>query len=51
MIKVYQPPNAISNRAGVIAVYTKKGDYDRDSGRHKYKFKVAGYTPTFTDWN
>ncbi|MBS1606175.1 MAG: hypothetical protein JST42_26190, partial [Bacteroidetes bacterium] len=49
MIKVYQPPNSISNRSGVIAVYTKRGDYDKDP-RRKNKFKVAGYTAPLADW-
>jgi hypothetical protein len=49
MIKVYQPPNSISNRTGVIAVYTKRGDYDKDP-RRKNKFKVAGYTAPVADW-
>jgi len=49
MIKVYQPPNSISNRTGVIAVYTKRGDYDKDP-RRKNKFKVAGYSAPVADW-
>lgn len=49
MIKVYQPPSVLSNRAGVIAVYTKKGDYDTNP-RRKNKFKVAGYTAPVEEW-
>jgi hypothetical protein len=49
MIKVYQPPSVLSNRAGVIAVYTKKGGYDVNPHR-KNKFKVAGYTAPVSEW-
>jgi hypothetical protein len=49
MIKVYAPPSVLSSRAGVIAVYTKKGDYDTNP-RRKNKFKVAGYTTPLAEW-
>lgn len=49
MIKVYQPPSVLSGRSGVIAVYTKKGDYDVKP-RRKNKFKVAGYTEPLAEW-
>jgi len=39
----------LSSRAGVIAVYTKKGDYDINP-RRKNKFKVAGYTAPVSEW-
>ncbi len=50
MIKVYQPPSVLGNRNGVIAIYTKKGQYDVNP-RKKNKFKVAGYTPAAAEWN
>ena len=49
MIKVYEPPSVLSSRAGVIAVYTKRGTYDVNP-RRKNKFKVAGYTAPVSEW-
>jgi len=49
MIKVYEPPSALNNRGGAIAIYTKKGEYDINP-RQKNKFKIAGYTAPAAEW-
>ncbi|MFL9483908.1 hypothetical protein ACI6Q2_14110 [Chitinophagaceae bacterium LWZ2-11] len=49
MIKVFSAPSALGSRNGVIAIYTKRGDYDVDPNS-KSKFTVVGYTAAASVW-
>lgn len=52
MIKVYPPPAQVSSLVfgGAVAVYTKRGAYEKDPTRPRYNFMVKGYTQGESWW-
>jgi len=52
LIKAFPPPAYIRplDEGGVIAIYTKRGKYEKVNDRRKSIFKVAGYTPAISEW-
>ncbi|MDR3681066.1 MAG: hypothetical protein P4L41_13960 [Flavipsychrobacter sp.] len=53
MIKVFRPgfaPGNLPSSGGVVAIYTKIGSYDNNSGKHKNTFSVRGYDPLKSTW-
>jgi hypothetical protein len=52
MIKVYPPPAQVSSLVfgGAVAVYTKRGAYEKDPTRPRYNFMVKGFTQGESWW-
>lgn len=50
MIKVFPPNSGGPSNGGVIAIYTKRGDYYTDNGSRRYYFLVRGFTPVESVW-
>ncbi len=54
MIKVFRPgfaPGNLPSSGGVVAIYTKIGNYDNNAGKHKNSFTVRGYDPLNVGWH
>jgi hypothetical protein len=52
LIKVYPPPAQMSSLVfgGAVAVYTKRGAYEKDPSKPRYNFMVKGFTQGESRW-
>jgi hypothetical protein len=52
LIKAYPPPAMVSGAGsgGAIAIYTKRGAYEKDPSKPRYHFMVRGYTQGESRW-
>jgi hypothetical protein len=52
LIKIYPPPAQMTSLifGGAVAVYTKRGAYEKDRDRPKYHFMVRGFTQGEAGW-
>jgi hypothetical protein len=52
LIKIYPPPAQMTSLifGGAVAVYTKRGAYEKDPNKPKYNFMVRGFTQGEAGW-